>query len=499
MKSSERDADLAAKADAVRPRAFSLELTKGCNLRCGYCYYAARENAYDPATAMSVEVAERSVELLLEQAAPGEPVHLHLFGGEPLANFKLLRHVVEYGERRAREVGRGITFEVTTNGTRFTEHAIAFLNEHAVHVGVSFDGPREVQDAARPALSGSSHAQAEPGIRRLLASRVGGPLEDKTHCSAVVTRRSLDLAAIVAHLEELGFRKIILTPATDQTGGGYGIRESELPELLAAYDRLALDYEDRARSGRRTAVTWFPSLMGRLLSGERRTEFCQGGRDYLGVAADGTVSLCYRFYENDEFAMGDVHTGIDRTVTRRLLELPVEKKLACSTCWARYFCGGGCHHENLITTGGLGEPNPVTCAILRHGMDRTLEAWARLSRDGRVDCRAPVATPPAVTGSTTSTMTSGAYSEDARPKTKPTCHVREVGRERVVYEPTSHEVVVLNPTAHFIFERCDGTRTVRELLDALAHRFDAPRDVLERDLLATLSVLRSKGLLEPAP
>ena len=41
----------------IRPRAFTLELTKGCNLRCGYCYYAAREDAYDPSNAMSHEVA----------------------------------------------------------------------------------------------------------------------------------------------------------------------------------------------------------------------------------------------------------------------------------------------------------------------------------------------------------------------------------------------------------------------------------------------------------
>ena len=45
-------------------RALTLELTKGCNLRCGYCYYAEREDAYQPATRMSAEVAAQSVDLL---------------------------------------------------------------------------------------------------------------------------------------------------------------------------------------------------------------------------------------------------------------------------------------------------------------------------------------------------------------------------------------------------------------------------------------------------
>ncbi len=485
--------DTGARAAAIKPRAFSLELTKGCNLRCGYCYYAAREEAYDPRTRMSPQIAEQSVDLLLREAQAGEPVHLHLFGGEPLLDFDLLRHVVEYGERRAREVGRAITFEVTTNGTRFSERVDAFLNAHALHVGVSFDGPPDVQDASRPALRGSSHALAAPGIRAFLASRAGTPLATKTHASVVVTRRELDLRRIVDHLEGLGFQRIILTPATDLTGKSHGLREADLPAILAAYDDLAARYEHDARLGKSSTVTWFPNLMGRLLSGERRGAFCQGGRDYLGVGADGTLALCYRFYENPEFAMGHVDTGIERGVTERLLDLPVEKKPACSVCWARHFCGGGCHHENLISTGGLGEPNAITCAILRHSMDRTLEAWARLSRAGGVGERQPVAGARSSEGAAVTESTPLAPTD--RPRTRPSCHVREVGAERVVYEPVGHEVVILNATAHLIFVHCDGAHTVAQLLELLAARFAAPRDVLERDLRATLTLFREKGLL----
>jgi uncharacterized protein len=160
-------------ARALKPRAFALELTKGCNLRCGYCYYAEREQAYDPKTRMSREVAFQSVELLLRESPDGQPVHVHFFGGEPLLDFALLVDVTLHGERRAREAGKAITFEVTTNGTRLEPEVIAFLNEHALAVGVSFDGPPEVQDAARPLAGGSSYALAAPKIRALLESRRG--------------------------------------------------------------------------------------------------------------------------------------------------------------------------------------------------------------------------------------------------------------------------------------------------------------------------------------
>ena len=73
------------KAAALRPRAFILELTKGCNLRCGYCYYAQRQDAYDPKRVMSPEVALRSVDVLFDEAPPGERVHVHVIlpGIEP--------------------------------------------------------------------------------------------------------------------------------------------------------------------------------------------------------------------------------------------------------------------------------------------------------------------------------------------------------------------------------------------------------------------------------
>jgi uncharacterized protein len=480
----------AIDAQAIAPRAFALELTKGCNLRCGYCYYADRDDAYDPATRMSRAVAERSVDLLLASAAGDDPVHVHLFGGEPLLDFALLRHVVQYGARRAAALERRITFEVTTNGTRLEADVIEFLNEHRVHVGVSFDGPPAVQDVARPLAHGSSHALALPKIRALLASRAGTDLADRTHCSVVLTRRELDFAGIVRHLEEIGFRKIVMTPATDRAGGSVGFRDEDLPAVGQAFDALAAEYERAVSAHRRVAATWFPRLMGRILSGERRTQFCRGGLDYLGVAADGTVSLCYRFFDKPDYAMGSVQAGIDRAVTERLVTHPTDERTTCSRCWARYFCGGGCHHDNVTTMGAPATPNPIACDIFRHSMGRALEAWGRLSRTGALPRRAAQDN-----GATTIVNDEHAIFEDARPARAPGLYERDLDGERVVYDPATHEVVVLNETAAFIFGLCDGTRTTADFVTALARRYAAPPERLRDDLGAALRDLRERRLV----
>ncbi|HMQ22393.1 MAG TPA: PqqD family peptide modification chaperone, partial [Planctomycetota bacterium] len=312
-----------------------------------------------------------------------------------------------------------------------------------------------------------------------------------------VIKAKIDLAKIVAHLEGLGFERILLTPATDLTGKSHGLRVEDLPVILAAYDVLAERSEAARLEGRSTSVVWFDTLWTRLLSGKRQTQFCGGGRDYLGVAADGEVSLCYRFYQNGDYAMGNVFDGITRSEAVDQVLVPLDQRTACSQCWARHFCGGGCHHENLVTTGRLGDPNPVTCEILRHGMGRTLSTWGRLVAAGKITTRSVARCEGPLSNEDERNMaTDGAeIDSNEKPKTKATCHVRDVGVECVVYEPTVHEVVFLNATAAWIFDQCDGSRSVEDIVADMALRYAAPIETLRKDLVETLSMFRRKGLL----
>ena len=82
-----------------------------------------------------------------------------------------------------------------------------------------------------------------------------------------------------------------------------------------------------------------------------------------------------------------------------------------------------------------------------------------------------------------------------KPTAKSTCYVRAVGDERVVYEPGVHQVAFLNRTATWVFEQCDGTRSVHDLLVAMMDRYEAPEETLRTDLLDTLGLFRSRGFL----
>jgi hypothetical protein len=56
----------------------------------------------------------------------------------------------------------------------------------------------------------------------------------------------------------------------------------------------------------------------------------------------------------------------------------------------------------------------------------------------------------------------------------------------------------LNPTAAFVWERLDGTRSAGQILLELLEAFDAPPDQARADLDAFLAAALAQGLVEEA-
>jgi uncharacterized protein len=71
--------------------------------------------------------------------------------------------------------------------------------------------------------------------------------------------------------------------------------------------------------------------------------------------------------------MGHVKGDIDRARQRHwLAERMVDWQEPCRSCWARYLCGGGCHHEVIHR----GRP---ACDYIRGWLDFALGVYVRLS------------------------------------------------------------------------------------------------------------------------
>jgi hypothetical protein len=82
------------------------------------------------------------------------------------------------------------------------------------------------------------------------------------------------------------------------------------------------------------------------------------------------------------------------------------------------------------------------------------------------------------------------------PRRKPEIHAQELGEELLLLGADGNAVHVLNPTARWIWERCDGRQSAAEIAQALRASFviEAEHDVLA-DVERTLGAFAAKGLL----
>jgi len=162
------------------------------------------------------EVAARSVDLLLRQAAARSRVGIVFFGGEPLTNVALIRQVVDYALPRARAEEKSVDFSLTTNATLLTPELIEYFDAHRFGISVSIDGPRAVHDRNRRTVGGrGTYDVVARKVRLLLERYRSRPVGARVTLTAGTT----EVEAIHAHLRgELGFHEVGYAPVTASAG-----------------------------------------------------------------------------------------------------------------------------------------------------------------------------------------------------------------------------------------------------------------------------------------
>lgn len=106
-----------------------LHLTEQCNLRCKYCFMTHGNER------MSVEVAEAAVDYLLKEC--GKYARVTFFGGEPLLEFELIRHITDY--IRAKSTAP-VMLDIVTNGTMLTDDFFEYAHKEGILISISYDG-----------------------------------------------------------------------------------------------------------------------------------------------------------------------------------------------------------------------------------------------------------------------------------------------------------------------------------------------------------------------
>lgn len=363
-------ADTLAPPDNPPVRALSLAVAQKCNLGCTYCY-AEQGGFGESPKDMPISTSLDSVRLLLADATKGDRVNLAFMGGEPLRNRRVLQETTLFAAAEAARRGVTIGFSVTTNGTLLTKEDADFFEDHGFAVTVSLDGLQHEHDRLRPFVGGA-------GSYDLIMRRVQPLLERQRRMQVsarvTVTPFNSGLRRVLDHFIAQGFHSVGFSPLLHAPNGKNEMDTPELRHMLEEMIDCGLAFEEHELRGERYPFLNMVNALKELERGTHRPYPCGAGVGYFGVSADGDLAACHRFVGNKDAGLGSVAEGVN--VARRkiwLEERHVAQQLPCNQCWARYLCGGGCHHEVLAR-------GRSACEYIRGWLHYTIQAHGRLRR-----------------------------------------------------------------------------------------------------------------------
>lgn len=360
-------------------------VTTACNMNCIYCQ--ANNGIHHTPLIMTKEVAEKSVDIALQ--SPAECLTFEFQGGEPLLNFEIIKHIVEYTEEK--NTRHKINFTVVTNLTLLTDEILMFLKEHNFSISTSIDGSEMVHNNNRRYLTGDGTFN---DVKKTIAKIRGvgmsvGAIETTTRFSLKYPEE------IVGAYAELGFNSIFIRPLTPL--GKASVNWEEIgysPEEFMVFYRKALNEIIRMSIEGQDIREEHASILLKRMDGQFMNYMelrspCGAGIGQIAYYPDGNVFTCDEgrmLYEmgEDTFKVGNVYensyadmmsSGVCRTVC---ISGILEGIPTCCDCVYQPYCGT-CPVVNYANANDVIEKNPrgYRCKIYSGMLD---ELFSRIQK-----------------------------------------------------------------------------------------------------------------------
>jgi uncharacterized protein len=187
---------------------------------------------------------------------------------------------------------------------------------------------------------------------------------------ATVTSWEPDLTKIIPYLEGLGFPLVAAEPVSISPleESSYALVDDSLEQYKQSFEKLVKFYRDKILAGKPCAFHVLRQSLKNIFEGQQKYYHCGAGRHFKTVASNGDIYSCQRLTGYKKYRIGSVFTGIDEGSVKEFLPKLVIKKETCRSCWARFFCGGGCTSEQILTKSNDAHPLRWSCELFKHNL-----------------------------------------------------------------------------------------------------------------------------------
>ena len=195
------------------PSLHIMVVTLKCDHQCVYCHASAQAmNRHD--LDMSQETANQALDKIFETTSPF--VAIEFQGGEPLANWSVVKFIIEEAHKRNKSAKKDLEIRLVSNFNLMTEVKFKYLLDKKVSFCISLDGPEKIHNKNRLLIDGNSYKQAAKWAKKFY--RLYPQLKKKGYIfkmgvAVTISRFSLPYyKEIVDEYIKLGFDDFYLRP-----------------------------------------------------------------------------------------------------------------------------------------------------------------------------------------------------------------------------------------------------------------------------------------------
>lgn len=291
---------------------------------------------------MSLETAKKAIEI------PKGKFKLQLAGGESLLNFQLIEEIYHYVKSRKPNT----KIQLQTNGTLITYEMAKKIKEMDLAVGVSLDGPYEVNEILRGGTGNTIE-----GIRQL------GQAGVMINLNCVITDQSIrqldrliDWAFVLGNVVGIGLDLLRETGRAEKNN----IKKAS-PEEIGEYLRKANNQSIKLFEiyGRKIHIREIEDATTRLIRLQSCTNYCYASvGSSMVVLPDGRLYPCGSLVGKLDYFMGNIH---DESSWRNI-KLDRKGSKICEECTYKDVCIGACPARSILNNTG-DSYTPEDCAL----------------------------------------------------------------------------------------------------------------------------------------
>jgi len=253
----------------------------------------------------------------------------------------VVKKTVEYAESLEEKYNKKFRFTITTNAVQLNDEIMEFVNAHMKNIVLSLDGRKEVNDRARATVNQTSSYDI---IKDKIVNAVRLRGDKEYYVRGTYTYYNLDFSEDVRHMAELGLKNLSVEPVVAEPDMEYAIKSEHLPAIFKEYDKLTDLYLSSKDTPKKFNFFHFNIDLEHSSCAYKKVSGCGAGIDYIAVTPQGDIYPCHQFVGMENFKLGNVTEGILKPQTQELFrKANLLNKADCHNCWAKYFCGGGCH------------------------------------------------------------------------------------------------------------------------------------------------------------